>query len=193
MLRRLLLSTLLFATTAGGVLTLAAQDPPADSRAGKGGKGKKEKGDRPDREEKERAKAEKWAMKLAKADPETAERWAMELARKEREKAEKEFLKDQEKAYRQAQKAGTIDPPPAKDEAKTDPRPTVLRYGSLPKEVPKWWADVDADRDVQLSLYEWRTANRKVDDFTALDRNNDGYLTVEEYLRATAPEEPRKK
>lgn len=199
MASRLILAVLLFNLTAGGVLVMGADDPPAgDPWAGKGGKGKREKGDKAEKElfkaEKELLKAEKWAMKLAKADPDTAERWAMQKARKEQEKADREFFKDQEKAYKAAVKAGTVEPPPpAKGEEKPDPRPTVLRYGSLPKEVPKWWAEVDADRDVQLSLFEWRTAGRKVDDFAVLDLNNDGYVTVEEYLRATAPEVPKRK
>lgn len=191
MLRRFTIAVLLFTATAGGILTVAAQ-PPSFDPSGKGGKAKKDKGEKPDREEKERMKAEKWAMKLANADAETAERWAMEKARKEQEKGEKAFFKDQEKAYKQALKAGIIDPP-AKTEEQADPRPTVLRYGNLPKELPKWWAEVDADHDAQISLYEWRTSGRKVDDFTALDPNGDGYITAEEYLRATAPDEPRKK
>lgn len=199
MLRRCTIATLLFAATAGGLMAVAAQDPPPGSdKAGKA----------------DRA-AEKWAMKLAKADPATAEKWAamkaekdrardeamarkqqereQAMARKEREREEAERRKEQEKAEKLAKKNGLPPPEPAKAEDKPDPRPMVVRYGNLPKELPKWWPDVDADRDAQLSLYEWRTSGRKVDDFTTLDLNGDGYLTAEEYLRATAPEGPRKK
>lgn len=202
MLRHFTFAALLFTATAGGLLAVAAQDPYP-------GTGKASKADKQDRA------AEKWAMKLAKADPATAEKWAAmkaekdrareeaqarkerereeALARKERERVESERQRDEEKAAKLAKKNGLPPTEPEKTEDKPDPRPTVLRYGNLPKELPKWWAEVDADRDVQLSLYEWRTSGRKVDDFTALDPNGDGYVTVEEYLRATAPEEPRKK
>ena len=187
MLRRLTLSALVGAAMTFGVVAVAQPD----SDFGKGGKGKKDKGDDFDKPDKERAKAEKWAMKLAVADPDTADRWMAEKAVKEQKKAEKVYVKEQMKAET-AIRSGTVEPP-ATTEEKPDPRPTVQRYGNLPKELPKWWADVDADKDVQLSLYEWRTAARKVDDFVALDLNTDGFLTVEEYLRATAPDEPRKK
>ena len=163
---------------------------------GNGGKAKKDNGNDFDKLDRERAKAEKkaekWAMKLATADPETADRWMAEKAIKEQKKAEKVYVKEQMKAE-MAIRSGTVEPPAAKDEEKSDPRPTVQRYGNLPKELPKWWADVDADKDVQLSLYEWRTAGKKVEEFVALDLNTDGFLTVEEYLRATAPDGPRKK
>ena len=188
MLRRLTLSALVGAAMAFGVVAMA--QPGSDG--GKGGKGKKDKGNDFDKQDKERAKAEKWAIKLASADPDTADRWMAEKAVKEQMKAEKEYFKGQEKAYNMALKSGEI-VPAAKDEEKPDPRPTVLRYGNLPKELPPWWADVDADKDVQLSLFEWRTAGRKVEEFVALDLNTDGFLTVEEYLRATKPDEPRKK
>ena len=188
MLRRLTLSALVGAAMAIGVVAVA--QPGSDF--GKSGKGKKDKGNDFDKLVKERAKAEKWAIKLQSADPKTADRWMAEKATKEQMKAEKIYVEDQEKAYKMALKSGSVEPP-AKDEEKPDPRPTVLRYGNLPKELPAWWADVDADKDVQLSLYEWRTAGKKVEEFVALDSNTDGFLTVEEYLRATTPDGPRKK
>ncbi len=187
MLRRLTLSALVGAAMAFGVVAVA--QPGSDF--GKGEKGKKDKGNDFDKPDKERAKAEKWAMKLQSADPVTAERWMAEKAIKEQMKAEKVYVKEQMKAETAIRSGGFE--PPAKEEEKSDPRPTVVRYGNLPKEVPAWWADVDADKDVQLSLYEWRTAGKKVEEFVALDLNTDGFLTVEEYLRATKPDGPRKK
>ena len=188
MLRRFTLSALVGAAMAFGVVAVA--QPGSDF--GKGGKGKKAKGNDFDKLDKERAKAEKWAIKLATADPDTADRWMYEKATKEQMKAEKVYVKEQMKAEKMAIRSGIVEPPPPAEE-KPDPRPTVQRYGNLPKELPKWWADVDADKDVQLSLYEWRTAGKKVEEFVALDLNTDGFLTVEEYLRATTPDEPRKK
>jgi hypothetical protein len=193
MARRVTLSTLIGLAMAFAVVSAGAAGAQPDPVFGKAKKEKRDKSDGVDRFEKEQLKAEKWAMKLAKADPATAERWTAMKAEKEQAKAEKESLREQIKAEKLAMKFGEVVPPPVKDEEKPDPRPTVLRYGTLPKEVPSWWAEVDADKDVQISLFEWRTAGRKVEEFAGLDRNNDGFLTVEEYLRATAPEETRRK
>ncbi len=65
-----------------------------------------------------------------------------------------------------------------------DPRPVVYRYGSQPKDAPSYFNDLDKDHDGQISLYEWRTGGKQVDDFVALDLNNDGFLTVDENQRA---------
>ncbi len=62
-------------------------------------------------------------------------------------------------------------------------KPVVYRAGKLPRELPAWFAQLDADQDAQVSLSEWRTAGRLVDDFREIDRNDDGFLTVEEVLR----------
>jgi Ca2+-binding EF-hand superfamily protein len=62
-------------------------------------------------------------------------------------------------------------------------RPVVYRPGSLPEHLlPAWFLDLDTDRDGQIGLYEWRKAGKPIDQFLAMDRNNDGFLTVEEVL-----------
>ena len=65
-----------------------------------------------------------------------------------------------------------------------DPRPFVIRYGNMPKDAAPFFNDLDKDRDGQISLYEWRTGGKGVEDFVVLDLNNDGFLTVEEHRRA---------
>lgn len=60
-------------------------------------------------------------------------------------------------------------------------RPTIIRAGNLPKEFP--FADLDRDADGQVGLYEWKEARRSISEFIAMDLNNDGFLTVDEYLR----------
>jgi hypothetical protein len=75
--------------------------------------------------------------------------------------------------------------PPAAEEAEP-PRPVVYRAGKLPKELPAWFAPIDVDGDAQIGLYEWRASGRPIDEFLKIDRNNDGFLTVEEVLRFTA-------
>jgi hypothetical protein len=64
-------------------------------------------------------------------------------------------------------------------------RPTVFRFGKLPKELPSWFEKLDTDADGQLGLYEWRTASKATADFVEMDQNGDGYLTAEEWLRFT--------
>lgn len=49
--------------------------------------------------------------------------------------------------------------------------------------VPEWFASLDADKDKQISLYEWRKGGKDLDEFRAMDLNADGLLTVDEYLR----------
>ena len=61
-------------------------------------------------------------------------------------------------------------------------RPVVYRVGSLPKELPAWFTELDTDKDGQVGLYEWKAAGRPLADFQAMDRNGDGFLTVEEAL-----------
>lgn len=68
------------------------------------------------------------------------------------------------------------------EEEELDRRPTVFRAGKLPKELPAWFQELDADKDGQVSLYEWRKGSKKFDEFPGWDRNNDGFLTAEETL-----------
>jgi len=68
---------------------------------------------------------------------------------------------------------------PTEDE---DRKPVVFRAGKLPKNLPPWFQQLDTDQDGQVGLYEWRAGNRPIDEFQAMDRNNDGFLTAEEVL-----------
>jgi Ca2+-binding EF-hand superfamily protein len=68
-----------------------------------------------------------------------------------------------------------------------DRRPTVYRAGKLPKDIPAWFEQLDTDKDGQVGLYEWVNADRSIDEFRAMDRNEDGFLTIDEvmaYVRA---------
>jgi Ca2+-binding EF-hand superfamily protein len=68
--------------------------------------------------------------------------------------------------------------PPQEEER----RPTVYRVGKLPKELPSWFEELDTDHDGQVGLYEWVQGGRSPADFKTMDRNDDGFLTVEEVL-----------
>jgi Ca2+-binding EF-hand superfamily protein len=73
-------------------------------------------------------------------------------------------------------------PPPAAPPEPEVKRPVVHRAGSLPKELPDWFDKLDTDRDGQVGLYEWRAAGRPIAEFLKMDRNGDGFLTVDEVL-----------
>jgi Ca2+-binding EF-hand superfamily protein len=62
-------------------------------------------------------------------------------------------------------------------------RVAVYRAGQLPREVPSWFPELDANRDAQVSLAEWLRGDKPAREFRAMDRNDDGLLTVAELLR----------
>lgn len=64
-----------------------------------------------------------------------------------------------------------------------DERPSVLRYGKLPKGLPTWFVDWDTDQDGQIGLYEWRKAGKSVDEFLKIDLNEDGFIEADEWLK----------
>ncbi len=65
-------------------------------------------------------------------------------------------------------------------------RPVVYRAGNLPKELPSWFKQLDTDNDGQIGLYEWKKSGKSIEEFRQIDRNNDGFLTVDEVLRYEA-------
>ncbi len=62
-------------------------------------------------------------------------------------------------------------------------RPTVIRVGKLPKDLPSWFNELDADLDGQVALYEWRKGGKDLDEYKEWDRNDDAVITPEEALR----------
>jgi Ca2+-binding EF-hand superfamily protein len=64
-----------------------------------------------------------------------------------------------------------------------DKRPTVYRAGKLPKDMPAWFVQADTDADGQVGLYEWRAKGWPIEQFQKMDRNDDGFVTVDEALR----------
>jgi hypothetical protein len=64
-----------------------------------------------------------------------------------------------------------------------DAKPLVYRADSLPSDVPGWFKEYDEDKDLQVALYEWRKHGKSDEEFMAMDRNEDGLLTVEEVVR----------
>jgi hypothetical protein len=75
--------------------------------------------------------------------------------------------------------------PPAKAPEKNS-KPKIYRHDNLPKELPPWFKELDTDRDGQVALYEWKASGRSLAEFMRMDRNNDGFLTVDEVLHYQA-------
>jgi hypothetical protein len=66
-------------------------------------------------------------------------------------------------------------------------KPVVYRAGHVPKELPPWFTQMDTDKDAQIGLYEWLAAGRPLEEFRRMDRNDDGFLTIEEVLKFYGP------
>ena len=49
--------------------------------------------------------------------------------------------------------------------------------------LPAWFKTLDADKDKQISLVEWRKAGKDLKEFMDMDLDADGLLTADEYLR----------
>src|SRR5437588_8032287 len=71
-------------------------------------------------------------------------------------------------------------------EGETRKPPVVYRVGNLPKELAAWVSEYDTDQDAQIGLYEWKATGRPIEEFNKIDRNGDGFLTVDEVLRYEA-------
>lgn len=58
--------------------------------------------------------------------------------------------------------------------------------GGLAEPLPGWFYELDANRDQQVAMSEFATewTDEKLNEFTALDSNNDGLLTATEVLQA---------
>jgi hypothetical protein len=74
--------------------------------------------------------------------------------------------------------------PPGATPPGEEPKPIVYRAGKLPKGLPPWFRQLDTDNDGQIGLYEWVQAGLPIAEFKALDRNRDGFLTIQEVMRA---------
>ena len=61
-------------------------------------------------------------------------------------------------------------------------KPVVLPTRPIAAQLPDWFEQMDGDRDGQVGLYEWVKDGRSVDEFKGVDRNDDGFLTVEEVM-----------
>ena len=68
--------------------------------------------------------------------------------------------------------------------SKLQGRKSYRSRSSLPKLLPDWWEDRDADSDGQVMLNEFsnRPSADSVREFSRWDRNGDGVITTKEAL-----------
>ncbi|MSU79312.1 MAG: hypothetical protein EXS16_14630 [Gemmataceae bacterium] len=75
---------------------------------------------------------------------------------------------------------------PGQQPVETADPDTGIAPAKLPPGLPRWFAEVDRDRDGQIALFEWRKAGWPLDEFGTLDINDDGFLVPDEVLRLLA-------
>lgn len=79
-------------------------------------------------------------------------------------------------------------PQPPTPEEKSE---TMKIKKDAPPSLPKWYVELDDDRDGQVGLYEWRSiGQRPLEEFAAVDRDGDGLLTPYE-LKCLSKSEPK--
>jgi hypothetical protein len=89
----------------------------------------------------------------------------------------------------QAERSAARGSPADEPTQATEPKPAVYRAGKLPPGIPDWFAQLDTDGDGQIGLYEWKNSGRPLREFEGMDRNGDGFLTIEEVMHAVAARE----
>ena len=67
----------------------------------------------------------------------------------------------------------------------------------FPKDIPKWFVDLDKDGDGQVSMSEFCDADKWTEEllkqFKHYDLNDDGIITVEEVMKVTKKEKKKNK
>jgi Ca2+-binding EF-hand superfamily protein len=93
----------------------------------------------------------------------------------------KAYFQARMQSYRAERDASRRD---TRDDSQEDEpkKPVVYRAGTLPKGIPAWFAQLDSDGDAQIGLYEWKNSGRPLEEFFKYDRNNDGFVTVDEVM-----------
>src|SRR5205807_4347246 len=70
------------------------------------------------------------------------------------------------------------------DDDELDRKVVVFRAGGkMPANLPAWFKELDTDGDGQVAIYEWRRANKPIDEFRTWDLNDDGFITPDEAMK----------
>jgi hypothetical protein len=95
----------------------------------------------------------------------------------------REYFRARMSGYRDNPTSLQAGPPEPRSASKSDaPKADVAPKPESPVPLPKWYHELDEDRDGQVGLYEWRT-QRPLGEFTVIDRDGDGLLTPFEIKR----------
>ena len=104
---------------------------------------------------------------------------------------------DEYREYFRARMSGYRENPTALSAGRPQPSASEEKSESIPDKkeappsLPKWYRELDDDRDGQVGLYEWRTVGqRPLEEFSAVDRDGDGLLTPYE-LKCLTKAEPK--
>lgn len=103
----------------------------------------------------------------------------------------REYFRARMSGYRENPAALSAGLPPPSMEEKAEP-PANAKKEPVPA-LPKWYIELDEDRDGQVGLYEWRSVGqRPLEEFATVDRDGDGLLTPYELkcLTKTEPKSP---
>jgi EF hand len=91
--------------------------------------------------------------------------------------------------YRENPTSLAAGPPEPRAAPKGEPSGESKSEPAIP--LPKWYRELDEDRDGQVGLYEWRSAGqRPLGEFATIDRDGDGLLTPYE-LQQLSKSEPQ--
>lgn len=104
----------------------------------------------------------------------------------------REYFRARLSGYRDNPTSLQAGPPEPRSASKSDaPISDEAPKPEPPVPLPKWYHELDEDRDGQVGLYEWRT-QRPLGEFTVIDRDGDGLLTPFEIKRLiqTEPQSP---
>jgi hypothetical protein len=96
---------------------------------------------------------------------------------------------DGEKKGRKGDK-GSAEPSVGRVEIEDIVNPEIIVHrtlGKLPDGMPKWFVELDTNKDNQVSLLEWLRASKTAAEFARIDRNDDGLLTIDEVYRHSRP------
>ncbi len=106
----------------------------------------------------------------------------------------REYFRARMGSYRENPASLAAGPPEPRAAPKSDsPNADEASKPEPPIPLPKWYRELDEDRDGQVGLYEWRTVGqRPLGEFPTLDRDGDGLLTPFEikHLLKLEPQSP---
>lgn len=91
--------------------------------------------------------------------------------------------KEEYREYFRKKVATKVETVTAKLNGETGRTPDAKGSNKAGNGLPDWFTKLDGDKDMQVSLFEWREGKKPTEIFQEMDLNSDGLLTRDEYLR----------